>query len=116
MQMSETNASTTLIDQDVTVADGIDYTVIVGDTLNDIKALVLTDDNGTPPAGTIRVRAVHGAKAAGPVDIYVTEPGTDLTLTSPIRKQRRLRTSLALRPDERGDVPGARDARPEPRM
>ena len=83
MQISETNTSTTLIDQDVTVADGVDYTVIVGNTLNDIEALVLTDNNGTPPAGTIRVRAVHGAPAAGPVDIYVTDPGTDLTLTSP---------------------------------
>ncbi|HTG49112.1 MAG TPA: DUF4397 domain-containing protein [Gemmatimonadales bacterium] len=83
MQISETNTSTTLIDQDVTVADGVDYTVIVGNTLNDIDALVLTDDNGTPPAGTFRVRAVHGAKAAGPVDIYVTDPGTDLTLTGP---------------------------------
>jgi hypothetical protein len=84
MQISETNTSTTLIDQDVTVADGVDYTVIVGNTLNDIEALVLTDNNGTPPAGTIRVRAVHGAKAAGAVDIYVTEPGADLTLTGPV--------------------------------
>ena len=84
MQISETNTTLALIDQDVTVADGADYTVIVGNTLNDIDALVLTDDNRTPPAGTIRVRAVHGAQAAGPVDIYVTDPGTDLTLTSPV--------------------------------
>jgi hypothetical protein len=84
MQIFETNTSTTLIDQDVTVADGVDYTVIVEDTLNDIKALVLTDNNNTPPAGTIRVRAVHGAPAAGAVDIYVTDPGTDLTLTGPV--------------------------------
>ena len=84
MQLSETNTSTTLIDEDVTVADGADYTVIVANTLNEIEALVLTDDNSTPPAGTIRVRAVHGAKAAGAVDIYVTDPGTDLTLTSPV--------------------------------
>ena len=84
MQLSETNTSTTVIDQDVTVADNADYTVIVANTLNEIEALVLTDDNNTPPAGTIRVRAVHGAKAAGAVDIYVTDPGTDLTLTSPV--------------------------------
>jgi hypothetical protein len=83
MQISETNTTLPLIDQDVTVADGADYTVIVGDTLDHIQALVLTDNNNTPPAGTIRVRAVHGAPGAPGVDIYVTEPGADLTLASP---------------------------------
>ena len=83
MQVADASASTPLIDQDVTVADGTDYTVIVGDTLAEIKAFVLTDDNGPPPAGTIRVRAVHGAPTAGPVDIYVTEPDADLTFTTP---------------------------------
>ena len=94
MQLSETNTSTTLIDEDVTVADGADYTVIVANTLNEIEALVLTDDNNTPPAGTIRVRAVHGAKAAGAVDIYVTDPGTDLTLTSPVASNVLFRQAL----------------------
>ena len=82
-QVADVNADTTLIDQDVTVADGTDYTVLVGDTLASIKASVLTDDNSTPPAGTIRVRAIQGAPHLGPVDIYVTEPGVDLTLTAP---------------------------------
>jgi hypothetical protein len=83
MQVADASSSSTLIDRDVTVADGTDYTLIVGDTLNSIKASVLTDNNGTPPAGTIRVRAVHAAPTAGAVDVYVTEPGADLTLTPP---------------------------------
>jgi hypothetical protein len=82
-QVADANASATLIDQDVTVADGVDYTVLVRDTLADIKASVLTDDNGPPPAGTIRVRAIHGAPSLAHVDIYVTEPDADLTLTTP---------------------------------
>ncbi|HET7240400.1 MAG TPA: hypothetical protein VFI77_04540 [Gemmatimonadales bacterium] len=53
------------------------------DTLANIKASVLTDDNSPPPAGTIRVRAIQGAPHLGRVDIYVTEPGADLTLTTP---------------------------------
>jgi hypothetical protein len=83
MQISETNTTLALIDQDVTVADGADYTVIVGNTLAHIQALVLTDNNNTPPAGTIRVRAVHGAPGAPAVDVYVTDPGADATLASP---------------------------------
>jgi hypothetical protein len=82
-QVADANASVTLIDQDVTVADGVDYTVLVRDTLANIKASVLTDDNGPPPAGTIRVRAIHGAPSLAHVDIYVTEPDADLTLTTP---------------------------------
>jgi hypothetical protein len=84
LQIADASAATTLLDQDVTVADGTDYTMIVGDTLADISGVVLTDDNGTPPAGTIRIRAVHEAPSAGPVDVYVTEPDADITLTSPV--------------------------------
>jgi hypothetical protein len=84
LQIADANAATTLIDQDVTVADATDYTMVVGDTLAGISGVVLTDDNRTPPAGTIRIRAVHEAPHAGPVDVYVTEPGVDLTLTSPV--------------------------------
>ena len=84
LQIADGNAGTTLIDQDVTVADHTDYTMIVGDTLAHISGVVLTDDNRTPPAGTIRIRAVHEAPHAGPVDVYVTEPEADLTLASPV--------------------------------
>ena len=84
MQVADASADTTLIDRDVTIADGVDYTIVVGDTLRSLKALVLTDDNSTPPAGTIRVRAIQGAPHAGAVDVYVTDPGADLTLTGPL--------------------------------
>ena len=87
IQVADATAGATLIDQDITVADGIDYTVLVGDTLGAIKAFVLTDDNSTPPAGTIRVRAIQGAPTLGLVDIYVTEPGADLTVTTPVATQ-----------------------------
>ena len=84
MQVADAEASTTLIDQDVTVADETDYTVLVGDTLRSIKALVLTDNNSTPAAGTFKVRAVHAAPHAGPVDVYVTDPDADLTFATPL--------------------------------
>ena len=84
MRVADAEASTTLIDQDVTVADQTDYTVLAGDTLSSIKALVLTDNNSTPAAGTFKVRAVHAAPHAGPVDVYVTDPDADLTLATPL--------------------------------
>lgn len=85
IQVADASSGTTLIDQDLTVADQTDYTMLVGDTLAGIKALVLTDDNSSPAAGTGRVRAVNAAPGAPKegVDVYVTEPDADLTLTSP---------------------------------
>ncbi len=67
---------------EVDLADGGDYTVLAccstfpGST-------VLEDDNGTPPAGLGKIRVVHFA-SMGAVDIYVTEPGLDLELETPL--------------------------------
>ncbi len=83
-QVAEANTSNTLIDQDITVADGTDYTILVGDTVSRLKAVVLTDDNSIPPAGTIRVRAIQGAPSLGQVDVYVTAPDDDLNLNTPV--------------------------------
>ena len=85
IQVADASSNTTLIDQDLTVADQTDYTMLVADTLGHIRTFVLTDDNSTPPAGTARVRAVHAAPGApvDGVDVYVTEPDADLTLASP---------------------------------
>lgn len=85
IQVADASSNTTLIDQDLTVADQTDYTMLAADTLAKIRTLVLTDDNSTPAAGTARVRAVHAAPGAPEegVDVYVTEPDADLTLASP---------------------------------
>lgn len=85
IQVADASSNTTLVDQDLTVADNTDYTLLAADTLGSIRATVLVDNNTTPPAGTARVRAVHAAPGApvDGVDVYVTEPDADLTLASP---------------------------------
>lgn len=83
MQVSETGTTTTLIDQDINVADGTDYTILVADTLASIKTLVLTDDNSPPPAGKVKVRAVQGAARLEPADVYVTTPDDVLSGSTP---------------------------------
>jgi Domain of unknown function (DUF4397) len=78
LKVNAAGTATTVIDADVTLADGTDYTVIASGLVAEITPIVLVDDNSTPAAGNARVRAIHGAPSAPAVDIYVTAPGADL--------------------------------------
>jgi hypothetical protein len=84
VKVNAAGTSTTVIDADVDLADGTDYTVIASGLLDAITPIVLTDDNSTPPTGTARVRAIHGAPSAPAVDVYVTAPDADLETASPV--------------------------------
>jgi len=46
------------------------YTAVAYGELNSIQALALLDDLSTPPAGELRLRAVHTAFGVGEVDIW----------------------------------------------
>jgi hypothetical protein len=83
LAVNAAGTATTVIDADVSLVDGADYTVIAGGLLADIEPIVLQDDNSAPAGGLARVRAVHGAASAPAVDIYVTAPGADLAALTP---------------------------------
>ena len=83
VKVNAAGTATTVIDADVTLSDGVDYTVIAAGLLASIEPLVLTDDNTPPGSGNVKVRAVHGAPSAPSVDIYVTAPGADLEAEVP---------------------------------
>jgi hypothetical protein len=76
--------ATTVIDADVNLVDGTDYTVIASGLVASIEPIVLEDDNSAPGTGNVKVRAIHGAPSAPAVDIYVTAPGTDLGDETPV--------------------------------
>ncbi len=84
VKVNAAGTPTTVIDTSVDLADGTDYTVIASGLVDAIEPIVLTDDNSTPPAGTARVRAIHGAPSAPAVDVYVTAPDADLETASPV--------------------------------
>ena len=67
-----------------TVATGVDYTVYAtgGTGASAITSLITTDTNAAPAFGAVRVRVVHLAPTAGPVDIFVTAVGADLALAT----------------------------------
>lgn len=75
LKVNAAGTTTTVIDADVDLTDGTDYTVIASGLAASIE---LEDDNAAPGAGNVKVRAIHGAPSAPAVDIYVTAPGADL--------------------------------------
>ncbi|HRW48082.1 MAG TPA: DUF4397 domain-containing protein [Caldilinea sp.] len=60
-----------VIDADLTVEAGTDYTVIARGLLAEISPLVLVDNNSAPAAGDAHVRFVHLSPDAPAVDIAV---------------------------------------------
>jgi hypothetical protein len=83
LKVNAAGTTTTVIDEDVSLVDGTDYTVIASGLLAAIEPIVLEDDNSPPAAGTARVRAIHGAPSAAAVDVYVTAPDVDLEAELP---------------------------------
>ncbi|MFK8051843.1 MAG: DUF4397 domain-containing protein [Woeseiaceae bacterium] len=76
------DAGTVVIDADLTLDAGTEYSVYAIDTLANITAQVLVDDRRIV-ATEAKVRIVHGSPTAGNVDIFVTAPGTDITTATP---------------------------------
>lgn len=70
----------------LTVADGKDYTVyaIGGAAGGAVTSYVTTDDNPVAAANQTRLRIVNLSPTAGPVDVFLTAAGADLTTATPI--------------------------------
>ncbi|HWN19623.1 MAG TPA: DUF4397 domain-containing protein [Gemmatimonadales bacterium] len=84
LMVNAAGTATTVVDADLSLVDGTDYTVIATGLAEAIEPIVLQDDNSAPASGNARVRAIHGAPGAPAVDIYVTAPGADLETTIPL--------------------------------
>lgn len=73
-----------VMDVTPTLAASTDYTLIARNLVASIEPWLLTDDTTTPATGQFKLRLVHAAPGAPAVDIYVTTPGADLSVSTPI--------------------------------
>jgi len=81
IQVRPTGTTTNVIDTTLPLANKSYATALAVGKVSDssLTALALTDDNTPPASGQIKLRLVHASPSAGPVDIYVEAPGTDIT-------------------------------------
>lgn len=71
-----------VINADVPLANGMEYTLLAVDTLASIDPLLLTDNN-RKVATEAKVRLVHASTLAGNVDIYVVAAGSSIANAMP---------------------------------
>jgi len=79
---AENNPGAIVIDADLMLEAGRQYSVYATDVLANITPFVLVDDT-RPVITEAKVRIVHLAPGAGLVDLYVTAPGADITGLAP---------------------------------
>lgn len=84
IKVNASGTDTTVIDSDVDLVDGTDYTVLAINFLEMISPLILIDDNSEPAEGNVKIRVVHAAPSAPNVDVYVTGAADDLETSDPV--------------------------------
>ncbi|MEO7155922.1 MAG: DUF4397 domain-containing protein [Vicinamibacterales bacterium] len=76
-------ATTTLTQANFNLAGNSFYTLIAFGPAHAAGLVLLSDDTVTPTAGKLLLRVANMSGSVGPIDIYLTTPGADLTNATP---------------------------------
>ena len=83
-KVSANGGSSNAIDTTINLSSSGNYTYIVFNPVTNATASLIVDTGISNPAtGTFGFRVINVASGIGPVDVYLTTPGTDLNSTSP---------------------------------
>ena len=84
LQINDADTGTALATTSPSLASGQHYAVVAYESGGTLRTAVIQEDNTAPASGTAVLRIFDAATDAGAIDIYVTDPATDLsTVTSP---------------------------------
>jgi len=84
LRVNETGSSRTLVELNPQLNANQNYTLVVLNFLNEIEALLLTDDNSIDQPTTSKIRLVNGAPSSPGLDFYFTAPGADISAINPL--------------------------------
>jgi hypothetical protein len=84
LQLNDAGGSTALLATATTIVSGQHYTLLAYESAGSLKTAVLTEDFAAPASGTGQLRIYDTAIETGAIDVYITDPSTDLsTLSTP---------------------------------
>jgi hypothetical protein len=72
----------TLLTRSVALDKDGDYTLLVSGTLANPEDMIASDTAFNPLPGKVKIRVIHAARNAPPLDVYLTAPGDDLATAS----------------------------------
>lgn len=78
-----TGTPTSLVNVTSSTGSGTNYTYVVYGPLTAVGTLLTPDSFSDPGSGFFSIRVINAAAGIGPIDVYVTAPGADLTSTAP---------------------------------
>lgn len=84
IRVNEAGTSRTLTELGGTLNGNQSYTLIVLNFVDQLGALLLTDDNSIDQASTAKLRLVNASPSAPALDFYFTAPGVDLNTITPL--------------------------------
>jgi len=76
-------AQSPLVNSSLSIGGDAHYTYIVFGPTTAVGAVFATDSFNDPGTGFYAVRVINTAAGVGPVDVYLTPPGADLTVAAP---------------------------------
>jgi hypothetical protein len=82
LQLNDAGSSTALATTVPTLTGGNHYTLLAYESGGAVKTVVLNEDYTLPTSGAAQLRVYDAAPEAGAIDIYVTDPSTDLATVS----------------------------------
>jgi Domain of unknown function (DUF4397) len=84
LQVNDATTGTVLATTAPSLASDQHYVVIAYESGGTVRTAVIQEDTAAPSTGTAILRVLNAASDAGAVDVYVTDPATDIsTLSSP---------------------------------
>ncbi len=84
LQVNDATSGSALATLAPSVAKDAHYVVIAYESGGALRTTVINEDTAAPAVGTASLRVFDAATDAGAIDVYVTDPATDIaTLTSP---------------------------------
>lgn len=84
LEARDNSTDAVLLDYTTSFTNGTAYTFAMIGIAGSRQGVLFTDDTSAAPAGNFKVRVLNLARLGPAMDLYITDPGADLTTLTPV--------------------------------